>query len=449
MMPDDPAQMKHVILLTDGGASEAGNRELVRQMHAEAGVTLSVVAIGEGYADWITALPELAEGRFHFAYDPDTIPEIFTQETTLATRAYIIEERFWPNLIARHPILSGITAVPPLYGYIGTSARPTAQTILTTALDDPLLAAWHYGLGKSVAWTSDTTGRWAVDWVQWDGFPHFWEQAVRWTITQERGTNAETVVTLDPNGGALVTVEAAGPDGAYLSGLALEARVVGPDDRPQAVELQQIAPGRYQGKFAADREGVYFLRVAGGGESGEVAQTAGWVLGYSPEYLTTQPDHQHLSRLAETSGGQILVEPWESLSHDIRGEAARQPIWPGLLLVAIALLPIDVAMRRLVIGREQWRRARAWVTARVPRWRQAPSPSAVRSQRVERLFEAKERAGEPVDAPSERPQILRQPVASEEKPSPPAPPKEMPGAPVEGTLASRLLDKKKRREGDG
>jgi Ca-activated chloride channel family protein len=446
VMPDDPAQMKHVILLTDGGASEVGNRELVQQMHDEYGVTLSVVAIGEGYADWIVALPELAEGRFHFAYDPDTIPEIFTQETTLATRAYIIEERFWPTLASRHPIISGITAVPPLYGYIGTTAKPAAQTILTTRQDDPLLAAWHYGLGKSVAWTSDATGRWGVDWVQWAGFPRFWEQAVRWAITEERGTNAETEVALDPGTGAgLVTVEAAGPDGDYLNGLALEARVVGPDDGAQAIALQQVAPGRYEGRFSAGREGAYFLRVAGGGEAGSVAQTAGWVLGYSPEYLVTEPDHDRLARLANLSGGKVLVEPWESLAHDIRGEATRRPIWPGLLLVAIVLLPLDVAVRRLVLGREELQRARAWLVARLPRWRRVHAPAAPRSEQVERLFEAKGRAAErPISTTAP---VDRTAVAPEPPPAQPEPKGER-AAPAEGTLASRLLDRKKGRQGD-
>jgi uncharacterized membrane protein len=440
VVPDDPAQVKHVILLTDGGASEVGNRELVQRMHDEHNVTLSIVAIGEGFAGWITTLPELAGGRFHFAYDPNTIPEIFTQETTLATRAYIIEQRFWPTLVSRHPILGGITAAPPLYGYIGTTAKPAAQTILVTDQEDPLLAAWHYGLGKSVAWTSDATGRWAAEWVRWDGFPRFWEQAVRWAITQERGANAETAVALHPGGGALVTVEAAGPDGRYLNGLALEARVVGPGDQVQAVTLAQIAPGRYQGSFAADREGAYFLRIAGGGEAGEVAQTAGWVLSYSPEYLVTEPDHEHLARLAGLSGGKVLVEPWESLAHDIPGEATHRPIWPALLLLAIVLLPLDVAVRRLSLGRQELQRAQAWLSARLPR-RAARPPAVARSERVVRLFEAKERAGEPPRPPAEPPL----PPPSPERPPAPDAPAEGRRAPAEGALASHLLDKKKKR----
>ena len=106
-------------------------------------------------------MAERGNGRFHFTDRAANLPQIFTQETTAIQRSYLIEERFFPTLASSSPILAGITAVPPLYGYVGTTAKATAQTILKTHQDDPLLVAWQYGLGRSVAWTSDATGRWA------------------------------------------------------------------------------------------------------------------------------------------------------------------------------------------------------------------------------------------------------------------------------------------------
>jgi uncharacterized membrane protein/secreted protein with Ig-like and vWFA domain len=448
VVPDDPATLKHVILLTDGGASEAGNPELTEQMHEEYGVTLSVVAIGEGYAPWIQALPELGEGRFHFAYDPDTIPEIFTQETTLATRAYIIEDLFWPVQVQRHPILSGITAAPPLYGYIGTSPKETAQTILLTHQDDPLLAAWQYGLGKSVAWTSDATGRWAAEWVAWAGFPRFWEQAIRWSISQERGSNAEVEVELE-GGQAVARVRAVGSDGSYLNGLEMDVRVVGPDDQPHRVTMEQVAPGEYRGTFEPREEGAYLIRVAGSGEGEMVAQTAGWVLGYSPEYQVTEPAHDHLLYLAGLTGGKSLQEPWESLAHDLSTGRVRRPIWHWLLLATALLLPLDVALRRLVIGRDDVARAWQKVRPHMPGQRarlRAPRVASPRSEQVSRLFEAKQRAAS--QGPPEPGPIPDRPAVT-----PPGEPGYAAPPPVErgrteapdGTLAGRLLDRKRKR----
>jgi uncharacterized membrane protein len=454
VIPDDPATLKHVILLTDGGASEAGNPELTEQMHEEYGVTLSVVAIGEGYAPWIQTLPELGEGRFHFAYDPDTIPEIFTQETTLATRAYIIEELFWPVQVQRHPILSGITAAPPLYGYIGTSPKETAQTILLTHQDDPLLAVWQYGLGKSVAWTSDATGRWAAEWVTWAGFPRFWEQAIKWSISQERGSNAEVEVEVD-DGQAMVRVRALGADGGYLNGLEVDVRVVDPDSQSHMVAMEQVAPGEYRGTFEPREEGAYLIRVAGSGGGETVAQTAGWVLGYSPEYQVTEPAQDHLLYLAGLTGGKSLQEPWESLAHDLSTGRVRRPIWHWLLLATTLLLPLDVALRRLAIGRDDvakvWQKVRLympWERARL-RGQGEVSP---RSEQVSRLFEAKQRAASQGPPEPELGRIQERPAAiSPAEPDHAAPP------PIErgrtevpnGTLAGRLLDRKRKRAEEG
>src|SRR5574341_673447 len=106
VLPDDPSQLRHVVLLTDGGADPSGNLELVRQMYEEHGITFSVIAIGQGYAPWVEELPQVAEGRFHYAYDVDTIPEIFTEETVIATRAYTIEGEFYPTLTSTSPIMN-------------------------------------------------------------------------------------------------------------------------------------------------------------------------------------------------------------------------------------------------------------------------------------------------------------------------------------------------------
>jgi uncharacterized membrane protein len=38
---------------------------------------------------------------------------------------------------------------------------------------------WTYGLGRTMAFTSDAKNRWARDWVGWENYRKFWSQAVR------------------------------------------------------------------------------------------------------------------------------------------------------------------------------------------------------------------------------------------------------------------------------
>jgi uncharacterized membrane protein len=464
VLAQSPNQVKHVIVLADGSDSEEkeGVPELLAALTAE-GVTVSFVSIGGGPdVPWLQQMAELGNGRFHFTDQAANLPQIFTQETTNIQRSYLVEERFFPELASNSPILSGITAVPPLYGYVGTSPKDTAQVILRTHQDDPLLAAWQYGLGRSVAWTSDATGRWGREWVQWEGFPAFWAQMVRWTVSQDRDSSMETAVTLHDEQ-AVLTVDARTGDGRFQNNLLMEANVVAPDGSVQNVLLVQVAPGRYEALFTPQQDGAYFIRVAGSNPNDPevtIGQTSGWVLGYSPEYQQFAANPQVLAQMAANANGrdlsalpleQIATAVWD---HNLPTAPVSQPIWPALVLLAVLLLPLDIAVRRLVISRRDWQRAYAATFGRV--LPAAPS-EAPRTEQVSRLFEAKQRAGmqkgEEEAGGTETavpPPIQRQDaVAAAEKPLPP-PPAPRPAAPPKppvasggGTLASRLLDKKR------
>ncbi|MDX1615442.1 MAG: FixH family protein [Candidatus Promineifilaceae bacterium] len=419
---DNPVQ--HIIILADGADSEQkeGVPQLIESLTRD-GVTVSTVSIGLGPdVAWLEQMAELGGGRFHVTDRAANLPQIFTQETTAIQRSYLIEERFFPTLsdapFARsHPIFralarAGLTSVPPLLGYVGTAPKTTAQTILETPLGDPLLAAWEYGLGRSVAWTSDASGRWAGGWVAWDGFPTFWSSIVRWTIIQGRGEALETTVDFDGEA-AQLTVDARAADGSPLNGLAVEARVIQPDRQAEAVPLRQEAPGRYRGEFQPEEEGAYFIRVAGSTAGGAaVGQTTGWVLGYSPEYRQFQTDNQLLVQLAELTGGRLLEldsPPQQTLTRPEDRARTSQPIWPWLLTLAAILLPLDVAVRRLVITRRDLAQGWAAISGRLPR-RSSTAPA--RSEQVARLFQAKARAKTEPESERPAPEIAAQQKAT-------------------------------------
>ncbi|MCP4418690.1 MAG: VWA domain-containing protein [Chloroflexi bacterium] len=444
------SQVKHIILLADGADSEQkeGVPELIEGLVAE-DVTLTAVSIGDGPdVPWLQEMARLGNGRFHFTDQAANLPQIFTQETTSIQRTYLIEERFFPDLVSNSPILAGITAVPPLYGYVGTSPKDTAQVILNSHQGDPLLATWQYGLGRSVAWTSDATGRWGQDWVQWEGFPPFWAQTVRWTISQNRDSNVETVISYTDEQ-ANLTVDARGSNGNFLNNLTLEANVVAPDGTVNNVTLAQVAPGRYEAQFTPKMDGAYFIRVAGsdGTEENVVGQTSGWVLGYSPEYREFETNPQLLETAAELTGGRDLVGLETAVfDHTLPTEATTRPIWTWLTLAAVLLLPLDIAVRRLVITRRDW--ARAWA-ATFGRWRPATIAPAPRTEQVSRLFEAKQRAGKSKGGDTEETAVAPKPVITVQKqPEEKRPFTSSASLPPtsKSTLASRLLKKKRQQD---
>ncbi|MEO8397599.1 MAG: glutamine amidotransferase, partial [Chloroflexota bacterium] len=282
-MQSEPSQRKHIILLTDGGANPENLIELTGSLYTDFGVTTSVIAIGNAAAPFLEQMAQAGGGNYHIAASIETIPAIFTQETVLATRSYIIENQFVPSLTAISPIMDGITSAPALLGYVATSAKQTAQVILRTpdAFNDPILASWQYGLGRAVAFTSDATARWGSNWVSWSDFARFWSQAVRWTITEGTNNNVEAQVVMDGEQARLV-VDARDADGAFLNGESLTSSLVAPDGSATRLTLQQVAPGRYEAVFDPASEGAYFLSIA---DANGVRQgLKGWVMSYSPEY---------------------------------------------------------------------------------------------------------------------------------------------------------------------
>ena len=443
VLPGDAAQVKHVILLTDGGADPSGIPELVKKLHDENNITLTTVGVGRDAAPFLPHLAEVGGGRYHFAADPGSIPSIFTEETTLASRSYIEEGQFFPKQVSSSPLLNGITEAPPLYGYVATSPKDAAQTILVSDQNDPVLAAWQYGLGKSVAFTSDATGRWARAWIDWEKFPQFWGQVVRYTIGDPNASALN--ISVDQQGAAAkVIVDARAANGNFLNGYTLNGNVVNPDGSAQPITLQQTAPGRYEGSFQPRDQGAYVIGVSGQSPGGEaVNERAGWVLSYSPEYRNLESDPDALYRLTLAAQGQVATgDPADAFAHTRNAPLATRPVWPWLLLAAALLLPFDVGVRRLAIDRKDVQKA--WQAIRLKRQtkRAAQAATPARSERLTTLFEAKQRTR------VERAESIEPPPADRaaERAAPPVvPPTDRSAQPNAIATTSSLLEKKRSR----
>ena len=180
------AAKKHVIVLSDGETEEANFKALVQSMRTS-DISISTVSIGQGSnIALMQAIAEWGKGRAYYTDDPDSIPRIFTGETNLISQKIITEKTMQPALHSAHEILQGIrdAALPLIYGQVVTYPKAGADLVLETA-QGPLLAAWQYGLGRSIAFTSDLSGRWGKDWVNWEHYGRFTSQLVKWVQRKE------------------------------------------------------------------------------------------------------------------------------------------------------------------------------------------------------------------------------------------------------------------------
>ena len=354
------ATRRHIVLLTDGWSRSGDYTALIARMKA-AGITLSTVGAGGGSADILKQLAEQGGGRYYPAANPASIPDIFLKETQQVSGQQIVEESFFPVQTGSSPILAGLEAgLPRLLGYNGTTAKAAAETILVTGRDDPLLAQWQYGLGRSVAWTSDATGRWAKGWVGWQGFDRFFSQLVRWTFPGEEtgGIEAEFVTEGDASRLRVTSVES---DGTPRDFYETAVTVVDPELGQQVVSLEQVAPGVYEAPMGTLKPGAYALRVlqkrAG---LADLGRTLGLVAPSPAEYRLLGVDEPLLTTLRSATGGRAIETAAEVWTHDLRSTAFATDLWPLLLVLALLLFPIDVAIRRVSISRREVAAGRAW-----------------------------------------------------------------------------------------
>lgn len=388
-LEDASATRRHIILLTDGWSSSGQYDAILARMKA-AGITLSTVGAGGGSNPFLEALATQGGGRFYDAANPASIPDIFLKETQQVSGEQIVEEPFFPIRTSSSPILRGVAdeGFPRLRGYNGTTAKPAAQTVLVTSRDDPLLAQWQYGLGRSVAWTSDSTGRWARDWLGWDGFSKFFSQLVSWTFPGEETGGIEA--SFDGSGETTrLHVESVEPDGSPRDFYTTSAVLVGPDLEPRQVSLVQIAPGVYEAPLGSVDPGAYAVRITQARPgSSPLGRTVGLVAPTAAEYRSLGTNEPFLAAVRTATGGRVVETPADPWIHDLRQTSRFAELWPLLLLLALLLWPLDIALRRVSVGRREFAAAGAWVRGLGGRRARV----AARTPQHEGMLAARERA---------------------------------------------------------
>jgi len=350
---DRPALLKHVIFLSDGQMTRGDFAGLLRRM-AKDKITVSTVAIGkDADVPLMVDIAKWGRGRFYYTEDDATIPRIFTLETQLASKASLVEQPFKPTLAGpNHEAIQDIEwkEAPPLGGYVATTIKNTADLVLMTHQEDPLLATWRYGLGRTAAFTSDAKAKWGVLWVRWAAFNKFWSQVTRWTL--RTGTRSDTVATVSRSDEVgEVLVDAIDPKGEFINFLDSQVGVVSPNKERTVVELEQIGPGRYRGRFPAGQEGVYLVGMAQRRAEQMVgSQLAGLVVPYGQEFRDLGVDEALLRELSEVTGGGVLADARQAFTLNRHRSRLTFDLWPWLLgLVAVVLVP-EIAIRRVGSG---------------------------------------------------------------------------------------------------
>ncbi|TLS38243.1 VWA domain-containing protein [Pseudalkalibacillus caeni] len=335
-------QRKHIILLTDGQSATNSDYLTTIENGKEDNITLSTVAIGSD-ADGIL-LEELAGaggGRYYDVQDASTIPSILSRETVLTTRTYIENDPFYPKVIQgnewQHHFAEGM---PEMNAYVATTPKSRAETALVSGKEDPILTSWQYGLGRSIAWSSDLKGEWSGEWPSWDNWATFWNDLVTWTFPKYENQVYEIEKNIEGDQVKILI------DSKGKSSLPLKATIVDNNGREQEPKVKATAPGKYEVDFTGS-PGVYSVQLSEmSGDNVTSMFKTGIAVPYSDEYRIKPVNTQKLREIAEAGGGVVLSSPEQAFERNLANSYLVQSISHWLLFLAFALFFLDVAIRR-------------------------------------------------------------------------------------------------------
>jgi uncharacterized membrane protein len=482
---------RHMIFISDGDHWEPPVPLLLQIRSKKIScTTVCITTHGAAEVAKMRRVAEIVGGKnshFYNVTDPTKLPEIYIKESRLVSQSFVYNKGFAPQLRFRDGPTQGLPGdLAKLYGFVRTTPRPSAlvnvpiQTPKIGGYTFPILAYWHYGLGKAVAFTSDArtdprskAAFWDRDWANSEMYARFWEQVVDWALRSVETGKHLTLTTEQRDGRVRVIVDARADDRTPLVDVELRGGVTAPGLRPgdprlPGLKFEQKSAGVYEADFKAEDVGAYFIHVTGrwqrDGREVSDGVRAGVTIPYSPEFAEMESNTALLERLRELTGGKAFADDEAALAEAARsGEVFRappaqgaslQPIWHWLVLLAAVGMFFDVAVRRIAVeparlvvaAQALWARLRgrgavAGTTHLLDRLqsRKAQVAEALGREKAARRFEG----GAAPDTPPAAPSAAATPPA---QPPPPAP--GQPPAPAKeeeaGDYASRLLRAKKR-----
>ena len=204
--------------------------------------------------------------------------------------------------------------LPPITGLVLTSPKENELveipivSPLPTGQVNPVLAHWTYGLGRSVAFTSDAGRRWAKAWPDWKSYAAFWSQVVRWAMRPAERGNLTLSVRRE-EGRIKVVVDALDKENQFLNFLQIQGNVVDPDLKSRADRARPDRAGTVRGDRRERRGQRQLLREPGlsGPDKTQGVISTGVSVPYSDEYRELRSNPTTLETLASLTDGQVVT----------------------------------------------------------------------------------------------------------------------------------------------
>jgi uncharacterized membrane protein len=226
----------------------------------------------------------------------------------------------------------------------------------------PMLVTEAYGRGRTAVLATSGTWRWQMNLPVGDtAYTLFWQQLLRWLVTESPGHVAAAVpnqMVLD-DGRVALSAEVRGTDYQPVPDARVEAHIIGPNQLSATLEMSPVPdqPGVFAADWTAEKPGSYLTEVVA-----QPDETTTWrdVLTFQRmdgvvENFHTEQNRQLLERLATQTGGKYwspreLSTLADEISFSEAGVTTRETreLWnmPVILLAILLLRASEWLLRR-------------------------------------------------------------------------------------------------------
>jgi Mg-chelatase subunit ChlD len=347
---EDPAR-RHVLLISDGSTTSA-DRDRLSALVARGGFTMSAVALGAGSdRDLLESLARESGGRAFFPEDIREVPTLVAREVARVSGGRVVETPFAVRA-SSHAVLAGVSmsALPMLGGYVVSTARPTADTILRSHLDDPILAAWQAGLGRVGVYTADLASTWSVGLRNWSDFDRLFLQTVRW-LSRSVEQESMSMQVRPEDDGVRVLVDASSRTGEPIDLGNVKATLSHATGAVEELRFGGLRPGRFEAVVRGLETGPHVVAVEATSRDGRTERRIVRAFYYSSERERQLPgtDRSLLLQIARTTGGVVLA-PGDSVFADAHRRPDDRALRPWLALAALLLFLVELVARATRVG---------------------------------------------------------------------------------------------------
>ncbi len=354
------ADKRHLILFADAqDAEEPGEFRSLLQRTSAAGITVSVVALGNASdcdAAFLQEVARLGNGICYFSDRPDELPRIFTEDTFVMARSTFVDQptrmRYTPAAMLL-PAAETFGNGTEFSGYNVCYAREGADVILVSEDEfrAPVAAIGQAGLGRVSVLTAEVDGEYTGKFAQDPAAGHLLGALAAWMAAPEQ-TGEEFLITQTLSGGAhrielfLDPERERDPFDTPPGITTVLLPENGPAERREDV-MEYHSPDRLVLELPLQRTGVSLSTVNLPGR--RPIPLAPAALPNSPEFRPAALEvraEEFFDLAAATGGRERLVADglWESLPRRTQDF----PLAPLLTCLAIATLLLEVAERRFL-----------------------------------------------------------------------------------------------------